>query len=116
MTQKEVMTYIGNKPEMEHCIAGVWKNIKYYEKTPNRETLVVLFFDNSRGHEDEFLIQSMSNGTQIRNKKYNLAKLTPQLLDYIVDEVMADMYGKTKQDVLKNKEKKKLKSLNEDFE
>lgn len=52
-----------------------------------------------------------------KNKKtYKLNKLTPELLDEIIDEVLPKMYGEVEKDIKLYKEKNKLKEIEKDFE
>jgi hypothetical protein len=74
-----------------------------------------MFFDNTTGKEDNFIIGSGAGdhsrkckiGRQ-RRKTYKLNKLTPELLDEIVDEVMPKMYGEVEKEIKLYKEKKKI--------
>ena len=73
--------------------------------------------------EDNFIVttgagdysRKCSVGRQ-RKKTYKLNKLTPKLLDEIVDKVLPKMYSGVEKAIKLYKEKNKLKEIEKDFE
>lgn len=124
MTKEEVISYIKQKKNIEHEISGIYKHTELsWVQDSGLNVFTALFFDNSRGKEDNFVVTSGAGdysrrcaiGRQ-RQKTYKLNKLTPKLLDEIVDEVMPKMYGEVEKEIKLFKEKKKLKEIEKDFE
>jgi hypothetical protein len=124
MTKEEVISYIKQKKDIEHEISGIYKHTKLsWVQDSGLNVFTFMFFDNTTGKEDNFIIGSGAGdhsrkckiGRQ-RRKTYKLNKLTPELLDEIVDEVMPKMYGEVEKDIKLYKEKKKLKEIEKDFE
>lgn len=124
MTKEEVISYIKQKKDIEHEISGIYKHTELsWIQDSGLNVFTAMFFDNSRGKEDNFVVTSGAGdysrrcaiGRQ-RQKTYKLNKLTPKLLDEIVDEVMPKMYGEVEKEIKLFKEKKKLKEIEKDFE
>lgn len=123
MTKEEVISYIGQKKNIEHEISGIYKHTELsWIQDSGLNVFTAMFFDNSRGKENNFIVSSGAGdysrrcaiGRQ-RQKTYKLNKLTPKLLDEIVDEVMPKMYGEVEKEIKLYKEKKKLKEIEKDF-
>lgn len=124
MTKEEVISYIAKKKNIEHEISGIYKHTELsWIQDSGLNVFTAMFFDNSRGKESNFIVTSGAGdysrkcaiGRQ-RQKTYKLNKLTPKLLDEIVDEVMPKMYGEVEKEIKLFKEKKKLKEIEKDFE
>lgn len=124
MTKEEVISYIAKKKNIEHEISGIYKHTELsWVQDSGLNVFTAMFFDNSRGKENNFIVSSGAGdysrrcaiGRQ-RQKTYKLNKLTPKLLDEIVDEVMPKMYGEVEKEIKLFKEKKKLKEIEKDFE
>lgn len=124
MTREEVISYIKQKKDIEHEISGIYKHTKLsWVKESGLNVFTGMFFDNSRGKEDNFIVTTGAGdysrrcaiGRQ-RQKTYKLNKLTPKLLDEIVDKVLPKMYSKVEKDIKLYKEKNKLKEIEKDFE
>lgn len=124
MTKDEVISYIKQKKNIEHEISGIYKHTELsWIKDSGLNVFTAMFFDNSMGKENNFIVVSGARdhsrrcaiGRQ-RQKTYKLNKLTPKLLDEIVDEVLPKMYGEVEKDIKLYKEKNKLKEIEKDFE
>lgn len=124
MTKEEVISYIKQKKNIEHEISGIYKHTELsWVKDSGLNVFTAMFFDNSRGKENNFIVTSGAGdysrrcaiGRQ-RQKTYKLNKLTPEMLDEIIDEVLPKMYGEVEKDIKLYKEKKKLKEIKKDFE
>ncbi|MBO7526638.1 MAG: hypothetical protein J6T74_01925 [Clostridia bacterium] len=124
MTKEEVISYIKQKKNIEHEISGIYKHTELsWIQDSGLNVFTAMFFDNSMGKENNFIVSSGAGdysrkcaiGRQ-RQKTYKLNKLTPKLLDEIVDEVMPKMYGEVEKAIKLYKEKKKLKEIEKDFE
>ena len=124
MTKDEVISYIKQKKNIEHDISGIYKHTELsWIHDSGLNVFTAMFFDNSRGKENNFIVTSGAGdysrrcaiGRQ-RQKTYKLNKLTPKLLDEIVDEVMPKMYGEVEKEIKLYKEKKKMKEIEKDFE
>lgn len=124
MTKEEVISYIKQKKNIEHEISGIYKHTELsWVQDSGLNVFTAMFFDNSRGKENNFIVSSGAGdysrkcaiGRQ-RQKTYKLNKLTPKLLDSIVDEVLPKMYGEVEKEIKLYKEKKKLKEIEKDFE
>lgn len=124
MTKDEVISYIKQKKNIEHEISGIYKHTELsWIQDSGLNVFTAMFFDNSRGKENNFIVTSGAGdysrrcaiGRQ-RQKTYKLNKLTPKLLDVIVNEVMPKMYGEVEKEIKLYKEKKKLKEIEKDFE
>ena len=124
MTREEVISYIKQKKDIEHEISGIYKHTKLsWVQDSGLNVFTAMFFDNSIGKEDNFIVVSGAgdhlrrcNVGRQKQKTYKLNKLTPELLDEIVDEVLPKMYGEVEKDIKLYKEKKKLKEIEKDFE
>ena len=123
MTKEEVISYIKQKKSIEHEISGIYKHIELsWVQDSGLTVFTAMFFDNSRGKEGNFIVTSGAGdysrkcaiGRQ-RQKTYKLNKLTPKLLDEIVDEVMPKMYGEVEKEIKLYKEKIKIKDIEKDF-
>lgn len=124
MTKDEVISYIKQKKNIEHEISGIYKHTELsWIQDSGLNVFTAMFFDNSRGKENNFIVTSGAGdysrrcaiGRQ-RQKTYKLNKLTPKLLDEIVDEVMPKMYGEVEKEIKLYKEKNKMKEIDKDFE
>lgn len=124
MTKDEVISYIKQKKNIEHEISGIYKHTELsWIKDSGLNVFTAMFFDNSMGKENNFIVVSGAGdysrkcaiGRQ-RQKTYKLNKLTPKLLDEIVDEVMPKMYGEVEKEIKLYKEKNKMKEIEKDFE
>lgn len=124
MTKDEVISYIKQKKNIEHEISGIYKHTELsWVKDSGLNVFTAMFFDNSRGKENNFIVTSGAGdysrrcaiGRQ-RQKTYKLNKLTPKLLVEIVDEVLPKMYCEVEKDIKLYKEKNKLKEIEKDFE
>lgn len=124
MTKEEVISYIKQKKDIEHVISGIYKHTELsWVQDSGLNVFTAMFFDNSMGKENNFIVTSGAGdylrrcaiGRQ-RQKTYKLNKLTPKILDEIVDEVMPKMYGEVEKEIKLYKEKKKLKEIEKDFE
>ena len=123
MTKDEVISYIKQKKNIEHEISGIYKHTELsWVKDSGLNVFTAMFFDNSRGKENNFIVTSGAGDSsrrcaigRQRQKTYKLNKLTPKLLDEIVDEVMPKMYGEVEKEIKLYKEKKKLKEIEKDF-
>lgn len=124
MTKEEVISYIKQKKDIEHEISGIYKHIKLsWVQDSGLNVFTAMFFDNSIGKEDNFIVVSGAgdhlrrcNVGRQKQKTYKLNKLTPELLDEIIDEVLPKMYGEVEKNIKLYKEKKKLKEIEKDFE
>jgi hypothetical protein len=123
MTKDEVISYIKQKKNIEHEISGIYKHTELsWVQDSGLTVFTAMFFDNSRGKENNFIVTSGAGdysrrcaiGRQ-RQKTYKLNKLTPKLLDEIVDEVMPKMYGEVEKEIKLYKEKIKIKDIEKDF-
>ena len=123
MTREEVISYIKQKKNIEHEISGIYKHTELsWVQESGLNIFTAMFFDNSSGKEGDFIVTSGAGdysrkcavGRQ-RRKTYKLNKLTPELLDMIVDEVLPKMYGEVEKDIKLYKEKNKLKEIESDF-
>ena len=123
MTKEEVISYIKQKKNIEHEISGIYKHIELsWVQDSGLTVFTAMFFDNSRGKEGNFIVVSGAGdylrrcaiGRQ-RQKTYKLNKLTPKLLNEIVDEVMPKMYGEVEKEIKLYKEKIKIKDIEKDF-
>lgn len=124
MTKDEVISYIKQKKNIEHVISGIYKHTELsWIKDSGLNVFTAMFFDNSMSKENNFIVVSGAGdysrkcaiGRQ-RQKTYKLNKLTPKLLDEIVDEVLPKMYCEVEKDIKLYKEKNKLKEIEKDFE
>lgn len=123
MTKEEVISYIKQKKNIEHEISGIYKHTELsWVQDSGLNVFTAMFFDNSRGKEGNFIVVSGAGdysrrcaiGRQ-RQKTYKLNKLTPKLLDEIVDEVLPKMYGEVEKNIKLYKEKIKIKDIEKDF-
>lgn len=125
MTREEVIAYIKQKKDIEHEISGIgiYKHTKYtWVRESGVNVFSCVFFDNTMGNENNFIVSSgagdharkCSIGRQ-RQKTYKLNKLTPELLDKIVDEIIPQMYCEVEKDIKLYFEEQKLKLIEEDF-
>ena len=123
MTKEEVISYIKQKKNIEHEISGIYKHTELsWVQDSGLNVFTAMFFDNSRGKEGNFIVVSGAGdysrrcaiGRQ-RQKTYKLNKLTPKLLDEIVDEVLPKMYGEIEKNIKLYKEKKKMEEIEKDF-
>lgn len=123
MTKDEVISYIKQKKDIEHEISGIYKHKKYSWVEPSGlNVFTCVFFENVTGKENNFVVSSGAGdysrkcaiGRQ-RQKTYKLEKLTPELLDKIVDEVIPEFYNYVELNIKTYKEKQKLKSMEDDF-
>lgn len=123
MTQDEVISYIKQKKDIEHEISGIYKHKKYSWIEPSGLNIFTcLFFENERGKENNFVVSSGAGDHSRKcaiglrkQKTYKLEKLTPELLDKIVDEVIPEFYNYVELSIKTYKEKQKLKSMENDF-
>ena len=123
MTKDEVISYIKQKKNIEHEISGIYKHTELsWVQDSGLNVFTAMFFDNSIDKEDNFIVTSGAGdhlrqcavGRQ-RQKTYKLNKLTPELLDVIVDEVLPKMYGEVEKEIKLYKEKMKIKDIEKDF-
>lgn len=123
MTDSEIMEYVSKKPKIKHFMAGIYCHTDLtWEKEDGINTIVCLYCDNARGHEDEFVI---SSGCGNRNsdvdfckthkKVYKKNTLTPELLDKIIEKEIPALYKKTYKDVMDYYVKIKKAALEQDF-
>lgn len=123
MTREEVISYIKQKKNIEHEISGIYKHTELsWVQESGLNIFTAMFFDNSSGKEGDFIVTSGAGDFsrrctvgRRRQKTYKLDKLTPELLDVIVDEVLPKMYGEVEKDIKLYKEKNKLKEIESDF-
>ena len=123
MTREEVISYIKQKKNIEHEISGIYKHTELsWVQASGLNIFTAMFFDNSSGKEGDFIVTSGAGDYsrkcavgRRRQKTYKLNKLTPELLDMIVDEVLPKMYGEVEKDIKLYKEKNKLKEIESDF-
>ena len=123
MTKDEVISYIKQKKDIEHEISGIYKHKKYSWVEPSGvNVFTCVFFENSQGKENNFVVSSGAGDHsrkcaigRRRQKTYKLEKLTPELLDKIVDEVIPEFYNSVELSIKTYKEKQKLKSMKDDF-
>ena len=123
MTKDEVISYINQKKNIEHEISGIYKHTELsWIKDSGLNVFTAMFFDNSMGKENNFIVVSGAGDYSRKcaigrqQKTYKLNKLTPKLLDEIVDEVMPKMYGEVEKEIKLYKEKNKMKEIEKDFE
>lgn len=124
MTVEEVISYIKQKKYIEHEISSIYKHTKLsWVQDSGLNVFTGVFFDNSSGKEDDFIVVSGAgdhlrkcNVGRQKQKTYKLNKLTPELLDEIIDEVLPKMYGEVEKDIKLYKEKNKLNQIEKDFE
>lgn len=124
MTKEEVISYIKQKKNIEYEICGIYKYTELsWIQDNGLNVFTAIFFNNSLGKESDVIVTSgagdYSRGCTIgrqRQKTYKLNKLTPELLNEIVDEVLPKMYGEVEKEIKLYKEKKKLKEIEKDFE
>ena len=124
MTKEEVISYIKQKKDIVHEISSIYKHTKLsWVQDSGLNVFTGMFFENSSGKEGDFIVTSGA-GDHLRRchvgrekqKTYKLNKLTPELLDEIIDEVLPKMYGEVEKDIKLYKEKNKLKEIEKDFE
>lgn len=123
MTKDEVISYIKQKKDIEHEISGIYKHKKYCWKEPSGlNVFTCLFFENTKGKENNFVVSSGAGDHsrkcaigRTKQKTYKLEKLTPELLDKIVDAVIPEFYNCVELNIKTYKEKQKLKSMEDDF-
>ena len=123
MTKDEVISYIKQKKDIEHEISGIYKHKKYSWIEPSGlNVFTCLFFENVKGKENNFVVSSGAGDHsrkcaigRTKQKTYKLKKLTPELLDKIVDEVIPEFYNYVELNIKTYKEKQKLKSMEHDF-
>jgi hypothetical protein len=123
MTKDEVISYIKQKKDIEHEISGIYTHKKYSWVEPSGlNVFTCVFFENVRGKQNNFVVSSGAGDHsrkcaigRRRQKTYKLEKLTPELLDKIVDEVIPEFYNSVELSIKTYKEKQKLKSMKDDF-
>ena len=123
MTKEEVISYIKQKKEIEHEISGIYKHTELsWVHESGLNVFTAMFFDNESGKESNFIVTSGAGDYSKRRaigrqkqKTYKLNKLTPKLLDEIVDKVLPKMYGEVEKEIKLYKEKKKLEEIEKDF-
>lgn len=123
MTDEEIMLYIGKKPKIKHWMAGIYCHTDLsWEKEDGINTMVCLYCDNANGHEDEFVISSGCGShnpdvdfCKTYQKVYKKNKLTPELLDKIIENDIPALYKKTYKDIMDYYVKIKKADLEKDF-
>ncbi len=123
MTDSEIMEYVSNKPKMAHFIGDIFCHTDLtWEKEDGIITLVCVYCDNTRVHEDEFAVSS-SCGSRNKNvdfgkthkKVYKKNTLTPELLDKIIEKDIPALYKKTYKDIMDYYVSIKKADLEKDF-
>ena len=123
MTDSEIMEYVSKKPKMVHFMAGIYCHTDLtWEKEDGINTIVCVYCDNAREHEDEFVVSS-GCGSRDRNvdfskthkKVYKKKILTPELLDKIIENDIPALYNKTYKDIMDYYVSNKKADIEKDF-
>ena len=123
MTNEEIMEYLSKKPKIKHWLGDIYCHTELcWVKEDGINTMVCLYCDNARGHEDEFVVSSGCGShkqdvdfCKTYQKVYKKKTLTPKLLDKIIENDIPELYDKTYKAIMDYYVKIKKADLEKDF-